>query len=175
MRLGDSDDMDTALEPVRAELLHAARADADRLLREAERDAAATVDSAAETAREILASTRSQGAADGGTAARDRLTRARQEARSRVLVAQREALDLLRTRVTERARELRGTPDYAHHVDSLVRRTRTRLGDAATVVEDPDGGVVGWTADRRVDFRLATLAERALARVGAEVRTLWTP
>ncbi|EKX65016.1 hypothetical protein STRIP9103_07529 [Streptomyces ipomoeae 91-03] len=41
--------------------------------------------------------------------------------------------------------------------------------------EHADGGVVARVPGRRVDLSLTALADRALDRMGGEVRSLWEP
>ena len=62
-------------------------------------------------------------------------------------------------------------PDAVH----LRVIARAELGAAAVVREHPDGGVVAQAPGRRVDLRLATLAERAVDTLGPEVEPLWAP
>ncbi|MFC5957217.1 hypothetical protein ACFP51_22895 [Streptomyces pratens] len=164
-----------ALDPVRAELLRAAHADADACLARAEREAAARLDQARAEARTVLDDARRQGEADGTNAARDLLVRARREARSRTLSARREPYEELRSEAAERVRELRRADGYALLRERLEQRARVLLGPGAEVIEHADGGVVAQVRGRRVDLSLTALAERALDSMGAEVRSLWEP
>lgn len=164
-----------ALRPVREELLRTAHADAEALLARAGREAAALVDQARAEARALLDEARRQGEADGADAARDLLVRARREARSRTLAARREAYDELRHGAAERVRELRRTDGYVSLREWLEHRARALLGPAAEVSEHADGGVVARAPGTRVDLSLTALADRALDRMGAEVRSLWEP
>ena len=164
-----------ALDPVRAGLLRAAHADTEALLARTEREAAALLDQTRAEARAILDDARRQGESDGADAARDLLVRARREARSRTLAARREAYDGLRREVVERAGDLRLANGYASVRERLEHRARVLLGPSAEVSEHPDGGVVARAPGRRVDLSLTALADRALDRMGAEVRSLWTP
>ncbi|WP_340375280.1 V-type ATP synthase subunit E family protein [Streptomyces sp. SS7] len=164
-----------ALDPVRAELLRAAHADADAVLARAEREAAALLDRAHAEARAVLEEARRQGEADGAAAARDLLVRARREARSRTLAARREAYDELHREIAERVGELRGTPAYPDVRERLERRAQDLLGPGAETAEHPGGGVVAHAPGRWVDLSLPTLAQHALDRLGGEVRSLWEP
>jgi vacuolar-type H+-ATPase subunit E/Vma4 len=164
-----------ALHPVRAGLLRAAHSDAEALLARTGREAAALLDQARAEARAILDEARRQGESDGADAARDLLVRARREARSRALAARRESYDELRREAAERVRELRGTDGFASLRERLEHRARVLLGAGAEVSEHADGGVVARVPGRRVDLSLTTLADRALDRMGAEVRSLWEP
>ncbi|WP_406411460.1 hypothetical protein [Streptomyces sp. NBC_01614] len=164
-----------ALNPVRAGLLRAAHSDAEVLLARAEREADALVEQARTKARTILDEARRQGEADGADTARGLLVKARRDARSRILAVRRESYEELRRAAAERVRELRGTSGYASLRERLERRARVLLGPRVEVSEHPEGGVVGRAPGRRVDLSLAELADRALDRMGAEVRSLWEP
>ncbi|WP_405577270.1 hypothetical protein [Streptomyces sp. NBC_01092] len=164
-----------ALHPVRVELLRAAHSDAEAVLARAEREADTLLGQARAEARSILDEARRQGEADGADSARDLRVRARREARSGTLAARRESYEELRRAAAERVRELRGTSDYTSLRERLERRARVLLGPGAEVSEHADGGVVGHAPGRRVDLSLTALADRALERMGAEVRSLWEP
>jgi vacuolar-type H+-ATPase subunit E/Vma4 len=164
-----------ALQPVRAELLRAARADAAARLTRAEQDAGAVLDEARARAAAILDEAREQGEADGTAAARAARTRARRTARSRELALRAELYQQLRARVTERVRNLRDAPDHPALRERLTTLARRLLGPEATVVDHPDGGVLGRSEGRRVDLSLGALAVRTLDRAGREVETLWAP
>ncbi|MFF7647567.1 hypothetical protein [Streptomyces canus] len=164
-----------ALGPVRAELLRAAHADAEAVLARAEREAAALLDRSRAEGRAILEEARRQGEADGAATARDLLVRARREAGSRALAARREAYEALRRETAERVGELRRTTGYPGLRKQLEQRARVLLGPGAEVSEHPGGGVVARAPGRRVDLSLTALAERALDRLGGEVRSLWEP
>ncbi|MEU2287471.1 V-type ATP synthase subunit E [Streptomyces sp. NPDC013178] len=175
MRSQAPDQTTDALHPVRAELLRAAHADAEALLSRADQEADALLDQARAEARAILQEARRQGEADGEGAARDLLVRARREARSRTLAARREAYEELRRGAAERVRDLRRTGGYTSMRERLEHRARLLLGPGAEVGEHADGGVVARAPGRRADLSLTALADRALDRMGAEVRSLWDP
>ncbi|MFE9773703.1 hypothetical protein ACFYOV_18945 [Streptomyces sp. NPDC005931] len=164
-----------ALAPVRAEVLRAARADAEQILARAAAEDAARLERARTEARTILGEARRLGEADGVAAARGLLVAARREARARALTVRREAYEDLRRTAAERVGQLRDTAEGALLRERLEERARALLGPGAEVSGHPDGGVVARAPGRRVDFSLTTLAERALDRMGAEVRHLWEP
>jgi vacuolar-type H+-ATPase subunit E/Vma4 len=164
-----------ALEPVRAELLRSACADAEALRARADRDAEELLRRARAGAEAILAEARRQGEADGEHSARAVLARARREARRHELAARREMYEELHSRTAERIRALRDAPDYPALLDGLGARVRRLLGPGAHVTEHASGGVVGQAGSRRADCSLDALAERALARAGTEVEALWAP
>ncbi|MFE0517122.1 hypothetical protein ACFW2E_46640, partial [Streptomyces sp. NPDC058964] len=88
-----------ALDPVRAELLRAARASADAVLERARAEAEETLRTARGTADEVLARARARGEADGAAgAARERL-RALQDAWALELAARSEVYAELRAAV----------------------------------------------------------------------------
>ncbi|BFV55357.1 hypothetical protein KCMC57_up04610 [Kitasatospora sp. CMC57] len=162
-----------ALDPVRAELMRAALADADVLLTEARRDADRTLAAATREAEAILGRARQDGAADGRAAARQDLTRARGVARNAELAVRGAAYAELRRRITARLRELcEADPAYG---ERLAARARSLLGPDARVVDHPDGGVLATAPGRVVDLGLPAVADRSLERMGAEAEVLWEP
>ncbi|NIL53938.1 hypothetical protein HBK87_25785 [Streptomyces sp. 2BBP-J2] len=58
-------------------------------------------------------------------------------------------------------------------MERLGHRARVLLGPGAEVTGHPEGGVLARAPGRRADLSLPALAERALDRLGGEVRTLW--
>ncbi|MGG7569307.1 hypothetical protein [Streptomyces sirii] len=175
MRTPAPDQTAAALEPVRTELLRAARAEAGALLAGADDEAAALLDDARAAAREIVDEAHRQGEAEGTAVGCALLARARRTARTRALNVRREVYEELRLRATERVRALRQTAGYAALVDRLNERARQLLGPDAEVTEHPAGGVVAHVAGRRVDYTLDALAAHAVDRIGAEAETLWAP
>ncbi|MGE7434262.1 hypothetical protein [Kitasatospora sp. NPDC001175] len=162
-----------ALEPVRAELLRVARADAEALLAAARRDAAEAVAVARAKAETIVESARSEGTAEGEKAKSEELARARRQAGAAELAVRGEAYAQLRRRVTERLRERYETDPAIG--EGLRARARRLLGPDAQLTEHPEGGVVASVPGRRVDLGLPALAARALDRVSVEAETLWAP
>ena len=90
---------EAALAPVRAHLLRSARTEADRIVEEARCQAAATVRQARRDAEEAVGQARTQGGAEIALAAAAERSRGREQARSIVLGAQREAREELHARV----------------------------------------------------------------------------
>ena len=164
-----------ALEPVRTALLARARADGDALLASADADAETAVAAARVEAAAAVAEARAQGERDAALVRTAERARARRQARAVVLRAQRAAYDELRRRSRAAAARLRTEPGYPALLDRLTALARAELGAAAVVREHPDGGVVAEAPGRRVDLRLATLAERAVDTLGPEVEALWAP
>jgi hypothetical protein len=164
-----------ALAPVRAGLLARAHADADAALAEADADADSALAEARQQAAAILADARARGERDAAVAEARERARARREARSTVLGAQRAAYEELRRRGEAAARALRTGPGYPALVASLSACARAELGPAAVIREHPDGGVVAEVPGRRLDATLAALADRALDGLGPDVQGLWAP
>jgi vacuolar-type H+-ATPase subunit E/Vma4 len=162
-----------ALEPVRAWLLAAARAEADRRRAEAAADAERQVAGARAEAEAILADARAQGTAEGSALAAAEQTRSRRLARRLVLQAEWEAYEELRARSRAAVRALRQDPGYPALRERLNRLALAAAGPGARVSEHPDGGVVAEAPGLRVDCTLDGLAERAIAALGGEVAELW--
>ncbi len=99
----------------------------------------------------------------------------RREAREIVLAAQRQALVELREHVRTAARELTHDDRYEELLERLRTLAASQLGPDAEISVAPDGepGIVGSDGHRRVDYRLVTLADRALDAMGADIATLW--
>ncbi|MCM2579751.1 hypothetical protein [Streptomyces meridianus] len=166
----------SALEPARAQLLRAARADAEAALALADREADDLLRRGDEEAETILAEARRAGEAEGADAARASLARARRTARERGLHERGAAYDELRARTVRRLRELMaGTGNGNPAGITMARRARRLLGPDAEVAEPPGGGLIARAEGRCVDYSPEALADRALARFGAEAETLWAP
>lgn len=72
--------------------------------------------------------------------------------------------------------ELREDPRYPGLLDHLERLARSQLGADEVIERDPEGagGIIGHLDGRRVDYTLATLADRALDQLGDDIERLWT-
>jgi vacuolar-type H+-ATPase subunit H len=153
-----------------------ARADADQVLSAADVDAQDRLARARDEAAALLVAAR----VDGAREAAERLARqraaTRREAREIVLAARRRALDELRDRARAAARDLVDEDSYQQLLDRLRFLAVTQLGVDGEVVANPDGepGIIVSDGARRVDYRLVTLADRAVASLGADIATLWT-
>lgn len=164
------------LDAVRAALLADARADADAILALADRDVGERARLAQHDADTLLEVAR----AEGERTAAERLARQRgaahREAREIVLRAQRRALDQLRERARGAVRELGRAEDSAALIDRLRALALAQLGPDAVIETGVDGepGLVATDGRRRVDYRLATLADRAVDELGADVATAWS-
>ena len=169
------DPVDAELEPVRAVLLAAARADAAAVLAAADENAAATVAAAQAQVTDLVAAARREGAADAAAMLAADRARGRREARRIELSARQEVWDQLRARARAAVMALRDDPEYGRLRDQLVTRARQLAGPDAVVSDPLEGGVVAVAAGRRWDLSLPALAERALDALGPEVDRLWTP
>lgn len=161
-----------ALAPLAAELLRAAREEADAVRSRAGAEAAAATAAAREQAEDLLAAARAEGLREAARQARTERIRTERETRRLVLAAQRDALDELGNRARQAAAELRQDRDLLARLRALVAE---RIGQDAEVTEHPDGGIVGDAPGRHIDARLPVLAERAIEELGAEVERLWLP
>ncbi|MFF2200389.1 hypothetical protein [Streptomyces sp. NPDC058145] len=160
-----------ALEPVRAELLRAARAEAGAALDRARADAEETLRLAHGTADRVLAAAREAGAADGAASAAGERIRAAEDAWAAELAARAEVYADLRAGV--RAGVRRALTEDALARNRLVAAARALLGARARITDAPGGGVVAEVPGRRVDLSADALADRALDRTGALAERLW--
>lgn len=165
----------TALDPVRAEILRQARAEAETAVAEAETEAARQVARARTEAGAILDEARVRGRADADGAVRTGASRARRQARAIELRARREVYESWRSAVTEGIRGLTYTAQYPRILASLASRARELLGPKAQIEEDSAGGLRAHSAQRRVDLTLEAIAARAVADAEGEASDLWTP
>ena len=166
---------DGALEPVRAWLLGAARADARRRRAAAAADADRQLARAKAEAAAILAEAREQGTAEGASLGAAEQARRRRQARRLLLEAERQAYEELRARSRAAVRALRDDPGYPALYERLARLAQAAAGPGAVVSQHPDGGVVAEAPGVRVDCTLDGLAARAVDALGEEVTGLWTP
>jgi vacuolar-type H+-ATPase subunit E/Vma4 len=163
-----------ALRPLRHELLRRAAADADRRTAAARADATRTVAQAQAEAADLLAAARMRGGAQArADLAADRAAAGRSR-RADILDLQYQAYEQLRAAGRAAVRGLRADPGYAEIRQSLSRLATTLLGPDATLVEDPDGGIVATAGGRRLDLTLAAIADRALEAVAPDMDGLWT-
>jgi vacuolar-type H+-ATPase subunit E/Vma4 len=167
--------VDAELEPVRAALLAAARADATAVLAAADEEAAATVAAARAQVTDLVATARRAGAADAAAMLAADRARGRREARRIELSARQEVWDQLRARAAAEVTALRDHPAYGRLRDRLAAQARQLAGPDAVVSEPAEGGAVAVAAGRRWDLSLPALAERAVDALGPEVERLWTP
>jgi len=151
-----------------------AQADAERVLAEADADAAATLAAARSEADAILDAARAAGESDAATVLSAKRAQVRRQARALVLAARREAYDELRSRVVQALPAIRDDPGYRPWRDRMAEHARTVLGSDAVVSEAPEGGVLAETNGRRASFTLVGLADQVIDTMGAEVERLWS-
>ena len=168
-------DLAAQLAPVREALLAAARADQEAILARAGVAAAATLAAGQAAAARIREEAREQGTASGTAAAAAARIQARRAARAQVLAARREGYERLREVARQDLARLRSDPEYP----SLRRRMATALtralGGDAVLREGVEGGLIGEVPGRRIDWSLATLADRAVQQVAHNLREEHAP
>jgi len=165
----------TALAPVRTHILREARMEADRIMEQAHAEAAAIVSQARRCAGEAIELARTQGQADGAPAAAVKRSRGREQARSILFGAQREAYEELCGRVLAAVGGLRDEPGYDQLLSRLTAMAGRVAGPDATITVQSAGGVVARARDVVVDCTLPKLAILAVNALGDQVRELWTP
>jgi vacuolar-type H+-ATPase subunit E/Vma4 len=170
-----SDEVENALAPVRAYLLRGAEAEAASILAEARAQADSILGQARRGAAETVGEARARGESDAAAAAAAERSRGRDQARSIVLAARREAYLDLRARVLAAAGGLRTEPGYQGLLRRLVSMATQAAGPGAAVTVQPEGGVVARSGDIIVDCTLPRLAGLAVDELGDQVRELWTP
>ena len=169
------DALRVTLEPVRLALLADARADADRLVADATETAELTVAEATRDADEAVERARRRGIASARARADQVLAPRRNAADTSVL----EAKESIRARLHQAASaavlDLPDDDRYPALVHGLEERARDQLGPHTQIEHDPDGrgGIVAIDGDRRVDYTLAALADRAIDAHADEVARLW--
>jgi vacuolar-type H+-ATPase subunit E/Vma4 len=164
-----------ALAPVRTHLLRQARAEADCMAEEARSTAAAILRQARSAAEEAVALASAQGRADAALAAAAERAQGREQARSIVLAAQREAYEELCARVLAAAGGIQDEPGYRRLLSRLIAMATRAAGPGAATAVQPEGGVVARSGVVVVDCTLPRLASRAVDELGDQVRELWTP
>lgn len=164
----------TALEPVRAEMLRQAAAEAEAVVAGAEADAAARVAAASTEAAAILAEAQARGAADARQALRAGAARGRREARAIELRARRQIYESWHAAVFAGVRRLKQDPGYPALLARQAEQVRAVLGTDAVIEEAPSGGLRARSRGRMADLTLDAAAARAVERAEGEEGELWT-
>ena len=133
-------------------------------MRRARHDAAETVDRA-----------RARGEADAVAASAAERSRGRDQARSIMLGAQREAYQDLRAQVLTAVDGLRTESGYQELLSRLTTLATRAADPGAAITVQPEGGVLARSDGIVVDCTLPRLADRAVDELGDQVRELWTP
>lgn len=156
-------------------LLAEARANASRVLGEAQAQAQARAQAARRDADALIERAKARGAAAGRLEAAHDEAVQRVLAQADVLAAQRESYEALRRAARAAALAVRDDPGYPDLLDRLAVAARRDLGDAAELEIDPPaaGGVRAAAGSRRVDYTLVALADACLAELGPTARRLW--
>ncbi len=156
------------LEPVRAALREDAERRAAALLAEGRRAADAVVEAARVASEEAVGRARVRAEATARARREQALAAARRDVHRTVLEAEAEVRRQVVDAAVAAAVAMADDPRYPRLLDRLERLARHQLGSDAIVERDPaDGpGVVATAGARRVDYRLATLARRALEARG---------
>jgi len=162
-----------AVEPVRAALLGAARAAADRDVDAAHRYAADVLDTATTRVSEVHAAAVEAGRVEAAARTARTQAQARRDRRTAELHDQDAAYAQLRERVRAAVRALPASHPQLR--ERLVARALTELGPDARITDTPDGGLLAETPGRRLDLSLDALADLAVEALGAEASLLWTP
>ena len=165
-----------SLEPACEALLADARAQAQRVLEDADDECEERLADARRRAAELLAGAREQGDAEGRVEADREQALEGLLARTEVLAAQRRAYEELQARARAAVLDLREEPGYPELLERLAAAARRDLGDAAQLEIDPPdaGGVRGTAGSLHVDYTLVTLAEGCVRDLGPGLRRLWT-
>lgn len=99
---------------------------------------------------------------------------ARADSRSTVLRAKREVYEEFLREAYHAGDQLRSDASYAALVVSLEEQARARLGVNVEIeLDEHVGGVVGRANGRRVDYRIPTLVDRCISRMGDRIGELW--
>ncbi len=170
----DAQAADVALRPLRQALLAAAGAEADRIVRAAQDEAARTLAEASAQAHEVVEQGRREGRSDATAVLAAERSRTHRQARALVLAAQRAAYDDLRAAVRQEATTLPEDTAWPDLRDRLAAHARRLLGPDAELVEVP-GGLRARSGSRTVDLTVSSLAEAELVALGPEVEKLWVP
>ncbi|MER7274819.1 hypothetical protein ABT369_10210 [Dactylosporangium sp. NPDC000244] len=157
------------LEPVRAALLRRAHADAAAVRAEAAQSRTRLLGDARAEGERILREARSKGHADAARLAQAEEAHTRRAAHALVLSAQRDVYDELCRRV---AGQLRAELDGGRLGPALAARAAAVLGPDARVEPAPGGGFTAHLGHRRADCSIASLTRQAVESAGTAAE-LW--
>lgn len=171
----DEEATDALLAPLEASLRERARVEAGERVATAERLAQQRLADARAEADRIAGDARQAGIADA--TAKVAIERIESDRRARAVLARARAAayEQLRARSRDAVRALPADPDGRVLVANLAVAARRELGAHATVIAQPDGGVVAHEGSRRILATLDGVADQALRSLGAEIAGLWAP
>jgi vacuolar-type H+-ATPase subunit H len=167
--------MRAALAPVRHAMLRHAHEQAGEIVGQARQRAADAVARARAEAGDRVTKAREEGLAQAAPLAAAVRNQRRRDVRATVLAAQREAYQELCEQVRAAVSALREEPGYDLLLERLRRSAQHAAGPAATLTDDPAGGVVARGPGVVVDCSLPRLADAAVEALGAQTDWLWTP
>ena len=163
-----------ALQPVAAELLRRADAEAQQVIAGAHDEASRIVEQARAAARQVTETARAAGQAAAAALVAEETAVFRRAMRRDVLIAQDDVYRQWRQRAAEAVQRLRDEPGYPRWRYTLQRAASAALGPDARVVDDPAGGIAAQLANRRIDLSLPAIAARVLDRLTPEAESLWS-
>lgn len=164
------------LAPLREAILRSAQRDAEAEVGEAQAHRRHVLDEARAQADRIRAQARAEGERDAEQLRLEQRARSRRRARASVLAEQSRALNDLRREVSRRLAALWSSDDTREPIRRrLVQAATADLGDGVAIRDLPEGGIVATTPHARATYRLADLADQAIASLDTELRGLWTP
>jgi hypothetical protein len=163
---------DAALEPVRAALHENALSEAARTEAEATRAAAALLARARADAERVVAQAEADGALQAEQIAAAELARTKRAARSISLGAQEITREYLAGRIGTAVLALRERADYPLLRDRLSEIARRAAGSGAVITEHADGGIIATAPGVLVDCSLGRLADRAIEALGVQIAEL---
>jgi len=164
-----------SLAPVIDAITDAAQARAQAIQAAAAADADAELARARREASRILDAARAAGTAAAATTAASQLTVARRQARECVLVARRQAYEMLRDGALAALVRRASTPDGRRLAERLQTLVRDRVGASASVHRAGPGnlGAIAESGNRRAELEPEELVDRALESLGAGIEALW--
>jgi len=163
-----------ALQPVRRCLLDCARADAEREIAEAQREAQDVLAGSRDEAAQLAETARAAGRDAAKTVIAQRRAALQRELRGAVLAAQRDIYQQWCRRGTEAVLRLRDDPAYPQWAAALRAAAQATLGADAQLSEHPTGGVVAEADHRCIDLSLAGIAARLLDDTTAQLDEPWS-
>jgi hypothetical protein len=164
-----------ALEPVRAAMLRRATAEADAITATAHQHAAELLAAARRDAEAALRRARADGIALAAPLAAAEQARGRRAARAALLAAERGIRTEAESRIRAAILSLPGQPGYGELRDRLAALARAAAGPGAVVRDHPGGGVIAHAPGVLADCSLPRLADRVIDALGPQITELCAP